>query len=509
MTKNEIDGLFIIPPIKPIPRPLDLSYSYYEKLNAANNYGFVSVQAGPLSIINVLEKEGYSVKFFDFNYFKSKNTLKDTIEFLVHHFNPKMVLAYSYTASIPGLKRVFRLFKKNNPNIFTIVGGQHVTFLDIETFNEFGKSLDFIVRGEGEKTIIELCEKLYKMKNFEKIDGITYKINAKLKKNKDRKLMSSEELKTLPNLSLKSYPPEELKKPLYYSINISRGCPYNCMFCSNPRFWNRRLRFRPIDKIIEDISFLNDKYNVYFDFGDSNLPINKEIFKELIEKFDRQLNLKNNFGMILIRSNLVNKERMDMIAKFISNNPSAYITIGLENSDPEVLKIMKKPNWDTQLQALKTIKDYGMKSIPSWIVGLPGENLNTMARNISMLNKLNQDKLIDSTSLFIFSPLPGTPPFHEAAKYGVLIHHNKWEYFDRAIFPPPFSLKDIKTGQISLTSEQIWNYWLFMIETQKKWRIFDTKSKSLPVDFKKFLRFIKNNSIFRKINPAEGKINLY
>ena len=509
MPTNKVDALFIIPPIKPVPRPLDLSYTYFEKLNSANNSSYVFVQVGPLSIINVLEDEGYSVKFFDFNHFKSKDTLKGTIESLVNLYDPKIILAYSYTACIPGLKKCLKILKKLNPNIYTIVGGQHVTFLDIETFKEFGESLDFIVRGEGEKTIIELCKNLFNGNNFGEINGITYKTNGKLKKNQDRRLMTPEELKNLPNLNLKSYPKEELSKSLYYSINISRGCPYNCIFCSNPRFWNRRLRFRPIDQIIKDISFLNDKYNVYFDFGDSNLPINKKIFQELITKFQKELKLKNDFGMILIRSNLVNEERMQMIDRFIKDNRSAYITVGLENSDPQVLKIMKKPSWNIQHQALRKIKEYGMKSIPSWIVGLPGENLNTMARNISMLNKLNEEKLIDSTSLFIFSPLPGTPPFHEAEKYGVFIHHFNWEYFDRAIFPPPFSIKDMKTGHISLTSEQIWNYWLFMVETQNRWRKNSRKTEKIPVDFKKFLRFIKNNPIFNKINPSEGKINVY
>ena len=509
MTKNNVDALFIIPPIKPVPRPLDLSYTFFEKLNTANNCDFVFIQVGPLSIINMLENQGYSVKFFDFNHFKSKDTLKDTIKSLITLYDPKMVLAYSYTACIPGLKKCFKLFKKQNPNIYTIVGGQHVTFLDFETFKEFGDALNFIVRGEGEKTIIELCKNLFNGKNFEKINGITYKTNSRLKRNQDRKLMTSEELKNLPNLSLKSYPQEELSKPLYYSINISRGCPYNCIFCSNPRFWDRRLRFRPINQILEDISFLNDNHNVYFEFGDSNLPINKKIFQELTKKFQKELKLKNDFGMILIRSNLVNEERMEMIKRFTKDSPSAYITVGLENSDPKVLKIIKKPNWNIQYQALKKIKEYEMRSIPSWIVGLPGENLNTMTRNISMLNKLNEEKLIESTILFMFTPLPGTPPFHETEKYGLFIHHYNWEYFDRAIFPPPFSIKDIETGDISLTSEQIWNYWLFMVETQKRWRKNFVKSEKIPVDFKKFLRFMKKNPFFYKINPSEGKINLF
>ncbi|NHI92783.1 MAG: radical SAM protein [Candidatus Lokiarchaeota archaeon] len=509
MTRNQIDGLFFIPPIKPIPRPLDLTYSFFDKIKILNNESMVYVQSGPLSIINILESHGYSIKFFDFNHFKSKATLEETIEFLIKEYNPKTVLAYSYTASIPGLKKCLRLFKSKNRDIISIVGGPHVTFLDIETFKDFRKSLDFIVRGEGEKTILELFNRLFKNNNFEDINGLTYRKNGKIKKNQNRKLMTSKELNELPNIDLKSYPKNELKKLIYFSINISRGCPYKCTFCSNHQFWERKLRFKSIDKIIEDIVYLDNKFNIYYDFGDSNLPINKKIFEELIIKFQKEIIPKDNLGMILIRSNLIENERLDLIKKFIRDYKSAYITVGLENASPNILKIMNKPNWNIQLEALKKIKNYQIKSIPTWIVGHPGENSHTMARNILMLNKLNQEKIIDSSILFMYTPLPGTAPFHEKEKFGLIIHHYKWEYYDRAIFPPPYSLKDTKTDQITLTSEQIWNYWLLMVETQRKWRKILIKKANEMIHYNEFVKFINNDPIYSQINPAEGIINCY
>ena len=509
MVKNEIDGLFFIPPVKPVPRPFDLGYTYFEKFKDAQQHSFISVQAGPLSIINILEEEGYSLKFFDFNQFKCKETLESTIESLIKKFNPKIVLAYSYTAYIPGLKKAFDLFKIKNPNIYTIVGGQHVTFLDIDTLQDFNNSLDFIVRGEGEKTIVELCNELFNSKKFENIKGITYKIHGKIRKNQDRKLMNEIELKNLPNLSLKSYPREELKKPLYFSINLSRGCPYYCTFCSNPRFWNRQLRFRSIDTIIEDINYLNEKYRVFFEFGDSNLPINKKIFREFVEKFQKEVKIRSSFGMILIRANLVENERMNLIKKFIKDHPLAYITIGLENTHPKILALMNKPSWNIQHTALKKIKHFGMKSIPSWMVGFPGENAKTMAYNLSMLDKLNKINLIDSTILFIYTPLPGTPPFHETKKFGIEIHHYNWEYYDRAIFPPPYSLRSLESNEIVLTSEEIWNYWLLMVEIQKKWKKIRDLDLKKAVELKDFLKFMKSHPSYENINPVEGKINLF
>ena len=508
---TSIDGLFFIPPVKPIPRPFDLTFSFFDRMKAKNKENIFTIQAGALAVINFLEVNGYNIKFFDFNQFECKESLEETIKNLIQKYDPKIIMAYSYTATIPGLKKALEIFKKINPNIKSIAGGPHVSFLDVETLIDFNGFLDFIVRGEGEKTILELFNSLFKKSNRKLTDikGITYLINDKILKNEDQMLMSEEELKKLPTVNLKCYPKSEIRnKLLYYAINISRGCPYDCTFCTNPRFW-KKLRYLSNKKVIDDINHLGEKYRIIFDFGDSNLAINKKLFSDFVIQYKKDVSQKNNFGMILVRSSLADDDRMRLIKSFTDDHKLSYITIGIENSHPHILKLMKKPNWDVQYNALRKIKQYDLRSIPAWIIGLPGENTNTMVYNLKMLENLNKKQLIDATILSIFTPYPGTPPYMEPEKYGVKIHHYDWEFYDRAVYPPPYSLFDIKTGKISLTSEQIWNYWLLMITTQKKWQSKVTEVEKRNIYFKNFLKMLNENPILNLTNPVEGKINIF
>ncbi|MHA1380317.1 MAG: B12-binding domain-containing radical SAM protein [Candidatus Helarchaeota archaeon] len=501
MTEKK-DILFILPPVKPIIRSLDLVYTYFEKISGINKMKLLPIPNGIMSLSSLLKHNGYSVAYYDFCHFDTNQKLTDLIKSLVNKYEPLIVGGYAYTAYIQGLKEVFRNFKKINPNIITIAGGPHVTFLDIETIHEFNGVLDVVVRGEGEFTLLELVSNITKEKDFEDVQGTT---NVK-KRNPDRKLMTNEELKNLPPINVDFISKKELKKPLYFSINCSRGCPYNCTFCVNPHFWKHELRFRSIESIINEIKILNEKYNVLFDFGDTNLPLIKD-FEELTKKIG-QINFKNSLGMVLMRANLVNEERLALLKNLLRDHPKSYITIGVENASDKILKNMRKPSWNTQYSALKKLKQNNFKSIPSWMIGFPGEDLDTMLHNLNCLNFLNKKDLIESAICFVFIPTPGTEPFSNLEKFGIKLNTKNWEFYDRAIFPPPYSLVD-KNGKIILSSEQIWAYYISIITLQKKWRLNKNPKIYHEIPPDDFLIYLNQNPAYFSVNPAECNITTY
>jgi hypothetical protein len=70
--------------------------------------------------------------------------------------------------------------------------------------------------------------------------------------------------------------------------------------------------------------------------------------------------------------------------------------------------------------------------------------------------------------LFIWIHIPGSPPFHTPKQFGVKIHSYNWDFCDRAVFPPPYSLYDIDTRKVALTDFQIWGYFLTMRYLQRQ-----------------------------------------
>ncbi|NVM01101.1 MAG: B12-binding domain-containing radical SAM protein [Candidatus Helarchaeota archaeon] len=501
MTEKK-DILFILPPVKPMIRSLDLVYTYFEKISSQNKMKLLPIPNGIMSIGSLLEHEGYAIAYYDFIHFESKKNLSDLIKMLIQKHDPKIVGGYAYTPYINGLKKAFQIFKQINPEIITIAGGPHVTFLDIQTIKEFNGALDVVVRGEGEFTTLELVNKIIKGKNYTDILGTT---NSK-KSNPRRNLLTDEELANLPAININLIPKSELKKPLYFSIHCSRGCTYNCTFCANPHFWNRKLRFRSINVIIDEIRKLNEKYNVFFDFGDTNLPLIKN-FKELVKEIC-ELTFNNSLGMVLMRANLVNDSRLDLLKKMLTDHPKSYITIGVENASDKILKNMRKPSWNIQYTALKKVKKYNLDSIPSWMIGFPGESIETMTHNLKCLNYLNKSNLIQTAICFIFIPTPGTEPFSNPEKFGIKMTTKNWDFFDRAVFPPPYSLINEK-GELILSNEQIWAYFISIITLQKKWRFRKYPQSIREIEPERFLNYLKTNPLYYNVNPTESDITTY
>ncbi|MHC1591213.1 MAG: B12-binding domain-containing radical SAM protein, partial [Candidatus Helarchaeales archaeon] len=353
---HEIDFLMIIPPPRPLLRPLDLTFPFFEKINKAEKLEILPLQEGPLRIMTILKNEGHEVAFHDFCHFSGAATLEETVRNLVKKYNPRVVGGYSYTAYMRGLKKIFKLFKQNNPNITTVAGGPHVTFLDDESLREFNGALDVVVRGEGEKTIVELMSSLNRGKNLKDVKGITFKNGSSIKRNPDQMLLSEEELSNLPLLDFSVIPVNQLGKLVYFAMSISRGCPYNCSFCQNPRFWKRKLRFRQVSKVIEELKILNDKFQVWMDFGDTNLPINLKVYEELVREYLKEQLQNIKIEMVLVRSDLCDERRLNLTQKLIKDQPYAYVTVGIENAHESVLQIMNKPSWKVQSDALRKIK---------------------------------------------------------------------------------------------------------------------------------------------------------
>jgi radical SAM superfamily enzyme YgiQ (UPF0313 family) len=192
----------------------------------------------------------------------------------------------------------------------------------------------------------------------------------------------------------------------------SRGCPYNCIFCSVPKIHGRRHRARSVGNVISEIEFLKQNYHIEsIDFRDDNFTLDKKWAKALCgEMVKRGLDVN---WMCLTRANLVNRDLLQAMKKA----GCASISYGAESGSPEVLKGTKKDiTVDQMRNAVKWTREAGIETFAWFMFGLPGETRQTIHETIEFAKDLDPD----FAYFFIASPLPGTQLFDLAVKEGAI-----------------------------------------------------------------------------------------
>lgn len=272
----------------------------------------------------------------------------------------------------------------------------------------FLKDFDVVVIGEGEQTILELVTQFENGGSLSKIKGIIYrdKRTGQVKQTPPRGLI--DDLDKLPPPSRDLFDNYAYKK--YYSkrfgykttaIMTSRGCPFECDFCSRPVFGNK-FRARTASKVADEIEeIISLGYNRIW-FADDCFTLNPE---RLIQVCDEIVKRRLKIGWeCLSRVDTLNSE----IAEKMKQAGCIRMFFGIESGNDSILKIMKKKITTRQAQlAVQLCKKKGIKTGAFFIIGYPGENDKTILDTVKFASSLPLDYL----SFTMPYPIPGTPLF--------------------------------------------------------------------------------------------------
>ncbi len=350
---------------------------------------------------------------------------------------------------------------KEQIHVPIMVGGPHVTLFKEETFENF---FDFFFIGESELSF-PCFLKCYESKgDFSKIPGLIFRLNGKdvftgnTEKTKD---LDSIPFPARNLLKYDKYKVGTLKGLLNYtSIMTTRGCPYECIYCSNS-VYGTTVRRRSVENVMSEIEHVIDNFGIrHFNFVDDVLTMTKQYSLSLCDGIDKR-GLKITFEGST-RANLLDDE----LVRRLANSGLIRLSFGLESADPKVLKLInKKVSLESYVQANKLTNKYGIETINSVMLGLPGEDRESVKQTISFLRKA---KDIQHTTYSIAMPYPGTT-FYEMAKkgeHGLKLHTDDFSKYQRyggsVLSVNDMSPKDIlrlqKTGllQIYLVPWRIW-----------------------------------------------------
>jgi len=245
----------------------------------------------------------------------------------------------------------------------------------------------------------------------------------------------------------RSYP-DEVQGAFYKgfpvgSIITSRGCPYECTFCANGILMGRTLRFRDIEKVIDEIEHLIDNYHVEeIHILDDNFTINKKRALNFCQRM-KERNIKTNIAF----PNGVRLDRLDEEILLALREIGTYsITVGVESGSQGILDHMKKAlTLDLIKEKIDLVKKLGFNVNAFFIIGYPAETKKDIINTIKFAKELP----IDIANFSCFLPLPGTEITQELLNSGRLKKINYAElFYSKVPFSPDgITKRELKTFQ--------------------------------------------------------------
>ncbi|HNX36863.1 MAG TPA: radical SAM protein [Candidatus Cloacimonadota bacterium] len=344
---------------------------------------------------------------------------KGDIDKYIRNYRPEIIGVSCVTSTYPVVRELLIYLKEKYPELPTIIGGHHATFMYKEVIEETG--VTYVCRGEGEEVFVGLLDSLKAGEPYPSIEGIVFYKDGKYHNDNEIAILS--DLDNLPMITKDLIAPGFGFAPKVVS---SRGCPFNCSFCSISAFYGGKYRQRKVEAVLADIrEFLSWGYK-HFWFHDDNLTVDKAWVTEFCRSIiDEGLKFRWNC-MSRVDSIVRDPELMGLMSKA----GCSLVSIGIESGIPEVLERMHKK---IDLNSIKTaIKILDRNHIShNWYMILgSADEFDTpeyLEKNIRFFQSLHLGYVLIS----ILTPFPGTELFNKLRSEDRILHYD-WEKFDAA-----------------------------------------------------------------------------
>lgn len=340
----------------------------------------------------------------------------DKITNLASKIDPKVVGITATTATIKNALEYIKNIKKALPNTLTVIGGSHPTFMPYETLKS-EKTLDAVVIGEGEETIVDIADNA--RKNLSGIKGISYRNDDKIRKTPSRPLIKDLDSLPFPARHLVPFKSYELSSQAGGMIT-SRGCVFSCNYCSSSLIMGKKFRTRSPENVVDELEELSYKYGLKeVAFLDDIFMLNKKRAGMIADEIKRR-----DIDVSFIASSRVNNVDKRLLES-LKDSGMSTLYCGVESGSQRVLDLMGKGITLKQAEnAFKIAKNVGIDVVGSFILGYPGETVEEMNQTIDFSIKLDPDYCQYS----ILTPFPGTPIYYELKHKGLLDTEN-WDRY--------------------------------------------------------------------------------
>jgi radical SAM superfamily enzyme YgiQ (UPF0313 family) len=361
------------------------------------------------------------------------------------------------TPTIASGSRICAIAKSRCPEIVTVVGGSHANALPEQTLEQF-PPFDYLVFGEGEETLFELCRAIRDGKTPTHIDGLAFRTRETITKNPARKLIK--DLDTIPfpardlidNRSRFGHSTRGfLNRTPSTELYTSRGCPYSCNFCAIQTTFGKRVRFRGSDSIEEEVRLIKNELRLkHIIVADDTFTLNENHAFEICDIFRR--NGVESWSCDT-RADHITQE----LLKAMKLSGCQKIAFGVESGSQRILDLNGKGLTTEQVaSAVHWAREAGIRYIEgNFIIGShPAETMDDIQQTRRLLRSLPWSFV----SIAVITPYPGTMVYDLMKEQGLLHKNIQWEDFMMFGATPRwetihFSAKDLLNLQKKLTRE--------------------------------------------------------
>ena len=328
----------------------------------------------------------------------------------------------------PYVRDSIHQIKKKFPEAKIVVGGEHATALPEYCLRDCN-SIDYISLGEGEETWSQIVKK--NDGNFDEIAGLAYLKNNNFVQSEPRKRIAH--IDEIPWPDWETFPIEPyLDNAVSFGpgsgrnmpILASRGCPYECTFCSNPLMFGRRYYTREINDLIKQIKHYIEKYKITgLQFYDLTAIVKKKWVLEFCEALK-----KNNINLEWTLPSGTRSEALDLeVIKALASVNLKYLVYAPESGSAATLKrIKKKIKISSVEQSIKYAVSQKIVARTNLIIGFPGETRLQVYRTLYQQIKF-AFMGVEDVPTYYFNAYPGTELFDQLVKEKKLIIND--DYF--------------------------------------------------------------------------------
>ena len=376
--------------------------SYWGQVSRSGRAGFVRLN---LPTIAALTPKEWDVEILDAR-----------VKPVDYNANIDIVGITGFTSEVPGAYEIADNFRKKGVTV--VMGGVHVSAMPDEALQH----ANAVVIGEAELVWHKLLDDFKKgeLKPRYKADRLCDMKNMAIPRREllDRKMYSG-----------------------YYTLQATRGCPFNCDYCAVTAFFGNEFRIRQVDEVIEEIKGFNSKE---FFFMDDNIVGRPKYAKEL---FRRLIPLNVIWGSQASITMAKNLELLQLYAK----SGGKYAFIGFESLSQKNLEKMNK-GWNSAegyKEAIRKIHDAGINIVGSFVFGLDEDDPSVFRNTFDFI----METRLDAAQFHILTPLPGTVTYRTLEKEWRIIDRDWGKYHTgEVVFQPK-----------GMTAEQLQSgyYWIF------------------------------------------------
>jgi radical SAM superfamily enzyme YgiQ (UPF0313 family) len=391
-----------------------------ELVSGAVQFAASQPQLGILSVAAVLEGCGDRPDIVDANsaYLKYSDTpdglradaFAEHIAELAIRSNADLYGFSSICSTYPLSMRVAREVKKRRPYAMILFGGPQASVVDVATLAAF-PFVDFVLRGEVEQTLPCLVAELHQDYDYSRVGGLTYRDGTAVRRNANAPVIEDLDSLPAPAYHLSSY----LLNAKAASIELGRGCPFSCTFCSTNDFFRRKFRLRSPARV------LNEMREIWAVYGISHFELVHDMFtvdRKRVVAFCEEM-LRSNEGFTWdcsARTDCVDRELLELMAR----SGCRSIFFGIETGSRKMQRVIDK---DLDLERAKDVlviaERLSLKTTVSLITGFPEEEWEDVRETL----RIFMDSARHSHShpqLNLLAPLAGTP-IHAAHKHEMVL----------------------------------------------------------------------------------------